>query len=194
MVDWTKIKTEYLTTDTSYRKLAQKYGVNATTIAKRASKEDWVSHRQQQASKVLSKTLAVATKKKVDRLTRIQDATDKLLDKIEQAINELDRHLVTESKKVKVIEYNNAERPDKPTKETITEQEKLIEYTSLIDKAGLKQIASALKDIKEVQMLKDELDRREQEARIANLQKQTEKDDNKSITITLEGGLKDYAQ
>ncbi len=190
MADWQAIKTEYLTTDTSYRKLAQKYGVNATTIAKRASKEDWVSHRQQQASKVLSKTLAVATKKKVDRLTRIQDATDKLLDKIEQAITELDRHLVTESKKIKVIEYNNAERPDKPTKETITEQEKLIEYTSLIDKAGLKQIASALKDIKEVQMLKDELDRREQEARIANLQKQAEKEEiqSRDVTITIEGG------
>lgn len=194
MVDWTKIKTEYLTTDTSYRKLAQKYGVNATTIAKRASKEGWVSHRQQQASKVLTKTLAVATKKKVDRLTRIQDATDKLLDKIEQAINELDKHLATNVKKTKVIEYNNAERPDKPTKEIIDEEERLIEYTSLIDKAGLRQIASALKDIKEVQMLKSELDRREQEARIANLEKQTEKDDSKSITITLEGGLKDYAQ
>lgn len=195
MVDWTKIKTEYLTTETSYRKLAQKYGVNATTIAKRASKEDWVSHRQQQASKVLSKTLAVATKKKVDRLTRIQDATDKLLDKIEQAIDELDRHLVTESKKVKVIEYNNADRPDKPTKETITENEKLIEYRSLIDKAGLKQIASALKDIKEVQMLKDELDRREQEARIANLQRQAEgEDDDNEIQVVITGKAKEYAK
>ena len=37
MADWNKIKTAYLTSDTSYRKLDQKYGVNATTIAKKAS-------------------------------------------------------------------------------------------------------------------------------------------------------------
>ena len=43
MADWNKIKTEYLTSDTSYRKLAQKYGVNAITKAKKVRKEVWVS-------------------------------------------------------------------------------------------------------------------------------------------------------
>ena len=32
MADWQAIKTEYITTDTSYRKLAQKYGVQASVI------------------------------------------------------------------------------------------------------------------------------------------------------------------
>jgi hypothetical protein len=31
-IDWASIKTEYITTDTSYRKLAQKYGVNHTIL------------------------------------------------------------------------------------------------------------------------------------------------------------------
>ena len=30
--DWLKIKTEYITTDISYRKLAEKYGVSNTVI------------------------------------------------------------------------------------------------------------------------------------------------------------------
>ena len=177
MADWQKIKTEYITTDTSYRKLAQKYGVNPTTIAKRASKEGWQSERQHQASKTLSKVLAVDSKKKADRLTRIQDATDRLLDKIEQAIDELNIQLAKNTHKEKVIEYNNPDRHDKPTKEIIHETEEIIELTSIVDRQGLKQIAAALKDIKEVQMLKSELDRREQEARIRNLQRQAEKDD-----------------
>ena len=189
MADWQKIKTEYLTTDTSYRKLAQKYGVNATTIAKRASKEEWQTQRKHQASKTLSKALAADSKKKADRLTRIQDATDRLLDKIEQAITELDLQLAKETYKEKVIEYNNDERPDKPTKEIVHETEKLIEVASIIDRQGLKQIAAALKDIKEVQMLKSELDRREQEARIAKLQKEAEKEEqNQDVMITIEGG------
>ena len=195
MADWQKIKTEYLTSDTSYRKLAQKYGVNATTIAKKASKEGWQSQRQQQASKTLSKALAADSKRKADRLTRIQDATDRLLDKIEQAITELDIQLAKETHKEKVIEYNNSDRPDKPTKEIINETEKLIEYTSIIDRQGLKQIAAALKDIKEVQMLKSELDRREQEARIAKLQKEAEgEDDDNEIQVVITGRAKEYAK
>lgn len=39
MADWSKIKTEYITTDTSYRKLAEKYGINKDTIYAKAKKE-----------------------------------------------------------------------------------------------------------------------------------------------------------
>lgn len=197
MADWTKIKSEYLTNpDTSYRKLAQIHGVNATTIAKRASKEGWQSQRQQQASKTLSKALAADSKKKVDRMTRIQDATDRLLEKIEQAITELDIQLVKETHKEKVIEYNNYDRPDKPTKEIIHEKELLHETTSIIDRKGLTQIAAALRDIKEVQMLKSELDRQEQEARIRKLQKEAADDDqgNNEIKVTIEGDLEVYSK
>ena len=195
MADWNKIKTEYITTDTSYRKLAQKYGVNSTTIAKRAGKEDWVSQRNQQASKTLSKTLAADSKRKADRMARIQDATDLLLDKIEQAITELNIQLAKETHKEKVVEYNNPERPDKPTKEIIHETEKILEFASIIDRQGLKQIASALKDIKEVQMLKSELDRQEQEARIANLRKQAEsEEDDNEIQVVITGKAKEYAK
>ena len=195
MADWQKIKTEYITTDTSYRKLAQKYGVNSTTIAKRAGKEDWVSQRNQQASKTLSKTLAADSKRKADRMARIQDATDLLLDKIEQAITELNIQLAKETHKERVVEYNNPDRPDKPTKEITHETEKILEFASIIDRQGLKQIASALKDIKEVQMLKSELDRQEQEARIANLRKQAEsEDDDTEIQVVFTGRAKEYAK
>ena len=195
MADWQKIKTEYITTDTSYRKLAQKYGVNSTTIAKRAGKEDWVSQRNQQASKTLSKTLAADSKRKADRMARIQDATDLLLDKIEQAISELNIQLAKETHKERVVEYNNPERPDKPTKEITHETEKILEFASIIDRQGLKQIASALKDIKEVQMLKSELDRQEQEARIANLRKQAEsEEDDNEIQVVITGKAKEYAK
>ena len=87
MADWNKIKTEYLTTDTSYRKLAEKHGVNATTIAKKASKEDWQSQRQQQANETLSKMLAADTKQKVDRVARLMTVADKLLEKVEQCMD-----------------------------------------------------------------------------------------------------------
>ena len=56
MEDWLKIKTEYITTDTSYRKLAQKYGVNYSVIGARARAEGWVEERTQFIHKTHTKT------------------------------------------------------------------------------------------------------------------------------------------
>lgn len=59
-----------------------------------------------------------------------------------------------------------------------------------LDKSALKSLSGAIKDIKEIQGIKSAIDIREQEARIANLQKQAQAEDNKpnEITITIEGG------
>lgn len=180
--DWVAIKTEYITTSTSYRKLAEKYGVSRVQIGNVGRDEGWVALRKQHLAETLTKTLAADIGKKADRLTRIQTLTDRLLDKIEQAITELDIQLCKRTEKDRDIEYNNPERPDKPTREVIHEEEQVLEVSTIIDRMGLKQIASALRDIKEVQMLRDDLDRREQEARIANLQRQAGKDDDNRLS------------
>lgn len=58
------------------------------------------------------------------------------------------------------------------------------------DKSALKSLSGAIKDIKEIQGIKSAIDIREQEARIANLNRQAQAEDNKpnEITITIEGG------
>lgn len=196
MTDWKKIKAEYITTDTSYRKLAQKYSVHYKVISERGKAENWVALRSQYRDKTLTKTLEQISDRQADKMARVDNLADQLLDKLQQAITELDLQLAKHTDKTKTIEYNNDRRPDKPTREVIHEEEKLLEVKSIVDRNGLKQIASALKDIKEIKMLRSELDRQEQEARIANLQKQAEKSEkgNGKITVVLEGVLKDYAQ
>jgi hypothetical protein len=197
LVDWNAIKTEYITDESSsYRKLAKKYGVSLTAITNRAKKENWVELRIQFKDKVTTKNIEKFSEKQSDRLSRIQGITDKLLDKLERAVEELDIQLFKNVEKIKEIEYNNFERPDKPTKEIIHEEEKYTEVRTIIDKSGLKAIASALRDIKEVQMLKSELDHREQEARIRNLEKQAEADDktDNEIKVIIEGSLDNYSK
>ena len=154
MADWNKIKTEYLTSDTSYRKLAQKYGVNAITIAKKASKEGWVSQRQQQANRTLSKTLTAVSNRQVNRATRLQEVADKLLNKIEAAVDDYNMEVL------------------------------------LVDRQSLRQITGALKDIKDIQMIRSEADLREQEARIAKLLKEADSEDSgpNKVVIQIEGG------
>ena len=176
MADWQKIKTEYITTDTSYRKLAQKHGVRYATLQARAKEENWKEARDRHRTSTVSKTLSKISNKQASKLARIDDLADKLLEKLEQAITELDMQLYKHTYKTKVIEYDYELMPGKPTKETIHEEEKLLEAKSIVDRQGLKQIASALKDIKEVKMLKSELDKQEQEARIEKLRREAEPD------------------
>ena len=183
MADWQAIKTEYITTDTSYRKLAQKHGVGYSVIGERARLEGWVTQREQFRNKTITKAVDKMSSKKADKMARIDDLADQLLEKLERAISELDLQLCTHTDKTKTIEYNNDRRPDKPTKETIHEEEKVLEMRSIVDRQGLKQIASALKDIKEVKMLRSALDEQEQRARIANLQKQAQKEDIQTDSI-----------
>lgn len=190
MADWKAIKTEYITTDTSYRKLAQKHGVSATQICNVGRDEGWVELRKQHLNKTVAKTLDKISSKQADKMARIDKLADQLLDKLEQAITELDLQLAKHTDKTKTIEYDNDLRPDKPTREVVHEEEKLLEVKSIVDRQGLKQIASALKDIKEAKMLRSELDRQEQEARIANLRKQVDKDEDNTeeIEVVFVGG------
>ena len=86
MADWQAIKTEYITTDTSYRKLAKKHGVHYNAVANRAKQEGWVSQRKQFCDRTVTKTVNAISKKQVDRAAKLISAADKLLDKVESLL------------------------------------------------------------------------------------------------------------
>lgn len=172
-MEWHKIKHEYVTTDTSYRKLAAKYGVSRNAVSSKAKTEKWPELRRQYLDKTYTKKVEASAKAQVRREERLQAAADKLMDKIEQAIDELDLYTAKNTVKTKVIEYNHELRPDKPTKEIVEEHEEICEVRSIIDKLGIKAIASALGEIKDIHMIQSERDIREQEARIAKLERES---------------------
>ena len=147
MADWQAIKTEYITTDTSYRKLAQKYGVNVTNIAKKASSENWVEQRKQYATKKQSKTLEKISQQEANRAAKIHSVADKLLNKIEKMVD--------------------SEEP--------------------LDTKGIRALTAAIKDLKEIQSVRSDLDKQEQEARIANLRKQANPEQLDAPTLIVEG-------
>ena len=93
-MDWQKIKTEYITTDTSYRKLAGKYGISYTTVGERARKEGWAKEREQYQTKTLSKTLNKLSAERANRAARLFAVTDKLLLKVEKAVESLDEDCI----------------------------------------------------------------------------------------------------
>lgn len=99
MVDWMAVKTEYVTTDTSYRELSQKYGVHYTNIAKRAKKEDWQQLRQQQTNATQTKMIQAVERRKVDRAAKLIGVSDLLLDKVRGILEEDSVHLTSQAMK-----------------------------------------------------------------------------------------------
>lgn len=88
MADWKAIKTEYITTDTSYRKLAQKYGVSYNAIGNRSRDEKWQELRDQHLTKTMTKTMNAIASQQASRAARLQCVADKLLTKIEKLLDE----------------------------------------------------------------------------------------------------------
>ena len=156
MADWQKIKTEYITTDTSYRKLAQKYGVNHAVIGQRAKAEKWVELRKQHIDKTQTKTLNAISRKQADRAANLIAVSDLLLGKVKSLL-EMDADLP-------------------------------------IDPQSMKHISGVLKDLKEIQMIRSDLDMREQEARIEKLRKDAmvEKESNE-VRVVITGELEEYS-
>lgn len=86
MIDWEKIKTEYLTTDTSYRKLAKKYKVNATTIAKKAKCEEWVAEKSSKSKQTQAELTNIAEKQTVSDFEALISLNERLIKLAEQKI------------------------------------------------------------------------------------------------------------
>ena len=148
MADWQAIKTEYITTDTSYRKLSQKYGVHYKVISERGKNEKWVELRTQHRDKTLTDTLEKIRQQETNRAARIHGVADKLLRKIEVMVD--------------------SEEP--------------------LSEKGIRALTAAVKDLKEIQNIKSDLDKQEQEARIANLRKQAEPEQTgATMVLTVEG-------
>lgn len=95
--DWKRIKTEYITTDTSYRKLAAKYDVPMSTLTRIAIKEKWVEARERYKNKVVTKTVEKMAAKEANKLAKLRTMTDSMVDVVEGIFNDPEqfhRHLV----------------------------------------------------------------------------------------------------
>lgn len=137
MVEWQKIKAEYLAGGTSYRKLAQKHNVPFGTLRRVAEREGWTQKRTQAAHKADTKMVEAISDKNAEIDDKYFRLVDKLLDKAEETIDDVDKWHPT----------------------------------------LLKEMATTMKYLKECKGIKSEKDLEEQDARIAKLRKEAERED-----------------
>jgi Glu-tRNA(Gln) amidotransferase subunit E-like FAD-binding protein len=89
-VDWNILKAEYIAGGTSYRKLADKYGVDRNAVQKIATKEEWPKLKSQAKAKAESKMVNTISSDIAKNSVKINDVADKLLDKIVHLLDELE--------------------------------------------------------------------------------------------------------
>ena len=146
-MDWNKIKAEYIAGGTSYRKLAEKYGVPFSTLKEHARREKWTELREKTRYKADTKFASLMGEKQANKSAKIENVADMLLDKIVEMLQENDYGV-----------------------------------------NGVKQLTSALKDIKEIKGIKSDIDLKEQNARIDKLRKEIESDnvdDSRPVGVVL---------
>lgn len=160
--DWIKIRNEYINGNISYRKLAEKHGVSFSTMQGKAREEKWFEKRKAQRDKIeektIQKTAELLAQREADRLLRISNAADRLLEKIEEATEQLDQFIITNKVKQKEVKYVSDKAGfGKPEKEIVKEvEDKRVVKADHLDRLGLKQLTSALKDLRDIQFVKDE--------------------------------------
>lgn len=156
-MDWNKLKREYIAGGTSYRKLAAKYDANLSVLKRIAHDENWVGLREQCKAKSATKIVEIESDKNAERMRRLLNVSDELLDIVEDAIR---------SHKAGEIE---------------------------LDRTSYRVLSGTIKDIKDIQNIKTSLDIEEQKARIANLKRQAERDDDiKDVSVEISEEAVEY--
>lgn len=155
MLDWNQLREEYIADEsTSYRKLAEKYGVSVDAIYKRSKKENWKEQRKQLKEKTITKSIENISKNRAAAVGKYDKMVGKIAGKLEKAIEAVDPK----------------------------------------DTTAIRRLTASLCDLRELLGVKSDADSREQEARIANLRKQADKEDDtaQEIEITFAAGPEEW--
>ena len=154
-MDWNAIRQEYIADETtSYRKLAEKYGVGLTALYNHAKTEDWVGQRKQLKDKTIAKSIEKMSDKMALQAVKYESMVEAMTDKLTKAIEEVNPK----------------------------------------DSTSIRRLTASLCDLRELLGIKSDADSREQEARIANLRKQADKEDDtaSAIEITFSAGPEEW--
>lgn len=178
--NWAKIRSEYVTKNSTYSALCDKYGCSMSTLTKKASAEKWAQARKNHRKKVERKTEEKIASRKAEKnaaeISRCIELADTLLEWLEKAVSELDEHAVMNKETVKSTRYLPADGKGKrmPSKETVTEKIDISVIKSIVKTDDLRKLASTLKDIRDVMVTGNE-----EEAE-------------KTLKVILEGNLEEY--
>lgn len=136
--DWQSIQEDYVKSALTLRQICSKYGLKPGTLNSKIKKEGWRELKEITAEELENRT------------RRILNLSDRILDKVEQAIEEVADHIVKSKERSKSVDYDDAGK--KLLNETVSETEREKIVASLIDTGSLKHLVATLKDVKDIHL------------------------------------------
>lgn len=150
--DWKQLEKEYILGEyksvSSFLKEKNIPNNGSTKKSTKGWKSKKVLRENQKSAKIIEKVIEKESEKEANKIISVKDTANILLAKINDSIEELNKYFSKDKVKKKTIEYDY--EVNKPKKEVIEEIEEIREFYSIIDKAGLKQLTSALKDLNDI--------------------------------------------
>lgn len=169
-VSWVAIEHEYVTDISrkpcSLEDLAKKYSIPIQTVMDQSAKGKWSDKRRGYKEDTKKKALEKSSDADADRIARLLQIADMATEKAEQALGELEQYVVKDKKKVRTVEYKDNMAIGKPTKEVIDETEHINIASGPVDRLGLSQVTSALKNIKELYALPVDMESKKYQAEL----------------------------
>lgn len=156
--DWKQLEKEYILSE--YKSVSDFFrNKNIPNNSRnRSNTKGWKEKKCKKSDSVVAKTIEKVIEKESEqeaqKILEVKNVANDLLQKIVQANNELNMHLAKNKKKTKTVEYDY--KCNKPSKETIEENEEIKSYIDIIDRQGLKMLTSALKDLNDILSNKEE--------------------------------------
>lgn len=90
-IDWESIKAEYVTTNISKKKLAEKYGISASSVNYRSAVDRWGDQRRAHRDRVIEKTSQRMSDAAAERMAMLMGGTDKLLTAVLDSLDDTDQ-------------------------------------------------------------------------------------------------------
>lgn len=150
--DWEQLKKEYILGDhKSVKEFLRSKNIKSTGNTNKQTK-GWSKKKaikeQQKSNKTVEKVIEKQSEKEAQQIADIKFIANELALNVLKANTELNKHIAKSKTKTKTVTYDP--KALKPSKEETKEQEEVNEYISIIDRQGLKMLASALKDLNEI--------------------------------------------
>lgn len=169
-ISWVAIEHEYVTDISrkpcSLEDLAKKYSIPIQTVMDQSAKGKWSDKRREYKEDTKKKALEKSSDKDAERIARLLQIADMATDKAKQALSELEQYVVRDKRKVRTVEYKDNLAIGKPTREVVDEKETVRTENGPVDRLGLSQVTSALKNIKELYALPVDMDSKKYQAEI----------------------------
>ena len=99
-IDWVAAEHEYITTKMSYADIAKKYSVSCRLVNTYGAEHKWFTKRKEYLNNVSVKLAAKSEDKTVDKLLRLSQVADKVVDVLEKTVSDAEqfnRYVVTEA-------------------------------------------------------------------------------------------------